>query len=86
MRKTLKRIAELLNLGLTCVLAAIIMFTLAISSLVVIILSPLIAFVGANGYKMVQTTTTVSWWQIYKDRLIETCTDMLPIVVYMNNY
>lgn len=85
MSKMLKRIAQLLNLGLTCVLTVIIMFTLVISSLVVIILSPLIAFVGANGYKMVQTTT-VSWWQIYKDRLIDTCTDMLPIVVYMNNF
>lgn len=85
MSKMLKRIAQLLNLGLTCVLTAIIMFTLVISSLVVIILSPLIAFVGANGYKMAQTTA-VSWWQIYKDRLIDTCTDMLPIVVYMNNF
>lgn len=85
MSKTLKHIAQLLNLGLTCVLTAIIMFTLVISSLVVIMLSPLIAFVGANGYKMAQTTA-VSWWQIYKDRLIDTCTDMLPIVVYKNNF
>lgn len=85
MSKMLKRIAQLLNLGLTCVLTAIIMLNLVISSLVVIILSPLIAFVGANGYKMAQTTS-VSWWQIYKDRLIDACTDMLPIVVYMNNF
>ena len=85
MRKTLKRIAELLNLGLTCVFIAPVIFTIVISSLVTIMLSPLIAFVGANGYKMANTTA-VSWWQIYKDRLIDTCTDMLPIVVYINNF
>lgn len=85
MSKTLKRIAQLLNLGLTCVLTVIIMFTLVISSLVVIILSPLLAFVGANGYKMAHTTTA-NWWEIYKARLVDTCTDDLPIVVYMNNF
>lgn len=85
MSKTLKRIAQLLNLGLTCVITAIIMFTLAISSLVVIILSPLIAFVGANGYKMAQTTTA-NWWEIYKARLVDTCTEDLPIVVYVKNF
>lgn len=85
MSKTLKRIAQLLNLGLTYVFVSPVIFTLVISSLVTIMLSPLIAFVGANGYKMANTTA-VSWWQIYKDRLIDTCTDMLPIVVYINNF
>ena len=85
MSKTLKRIAQLLNLGLTFVLVSVVLFALAISSLVVIILSPLIAFVGANGYKMAHTTTA-NWWEIYKARLVDTCTDDLPIVVYVKNF
>lgn len=85
MSKTLKCIVRWLNQGLAFMLIALVVFILGISRLLIIILSPLIAFVGANGYKMAQTTT-VSWWQIYKDRLIDTCTDMLPIVVYMNNF
>jgi hypothetical protein len=85
MSKILKRIVRLLDQGLAFILIGLALFILVISRLLIIILSPLIAFVGANGYKMAQTTT-VSWWQIYKDRLIDTCTDMLPIVVYMNNF
>lgn len=85
MSKTLKNIAQSLNLGLTFVLVVIVLVALAISSLVVIILSPLIAFVGANGYKMAQTTTA-NWWKIYKDRLVDTCTEDLPIVIYVKNF
>ena len=85
MSKTLKCIVRLLDQGLAFILIGLALFILVISRLLIIILSPLFAFVRANEDKL-DSTTTVSWWQIYKDRLIDTCTDMLPIVVYMNNF
>ena len=79
MSKNLRRIAWYINFGFTCVPTTIVLFTLAISSLVVIILSPLFAFLGANGCKL-QYTTSESWWEIYKRNLILSCTELLPIV------
>lgn len=79
MSKTLKHTAQLLNLGLTFVPTAIVLFPLVISSLILIMLSPLLAFFGANGCKL-QYTTSESWWEIYKRNLIMLCTELLPIV------
>ena len=81
MSKTLQRIAWYINFAVTCVPTAIVLFTLAISSLVVIILSPLFAFLGANGCKL-QYKTPETWWEIYKRNLYVLCTDCLPIVMW----
>lgn len=91
MSKTLKEIARWCNQLLACVPILLVLFVLIISSLVVILLSPLIAFVGANEYKLSaneynQGRTKVSWWKTYKTGLIATCTEWLPIVVYKNNF
>lgn len=73
------------------VLLLIMLSALIISSLVIILISPLIAFAGANEYKLGANkynqghTTSASWWQIYKDDLIVVCTELLPIVVYKNS-
>lgn len=79
MRKKLQYIAWYVNFGFTCVPTAIVLFPLVISSLILIILSPLLAFFGANGCKL-QYTTSESWWEIYKRNLIMLCTELLPIV------
>lgn len=91
MRKTLKEIALWLNQGLACVLTVLVIIPLVISSLVVILLSPLIAFVGTNGCKLGDEykqghMTSASWWKTYKTGLVVACTEMLPIVVYKNNF
>lgn len=85
MRKKLKRIVWWLNFGLECVPIVLVLFTLAISSLVMIVFSPLLAFFSANGWKLAHTTSD-SWWGTYKTSLIDFCTEALPIVVYMNNF
>lgn len=79
MRKTLKRIALWLNQELAFILIALVVFILGISRLLIIVLSPLLAFVRANEYKLA-STTTASWWEIYKRNLILSCTELLPIV------
>ena len=91
MSKTLKEIARWCNRLVACVPIILVLFVLAISILAVILLSPLIAFVGANEYKLSaneynQGRTKVSWWKTYKTGLIATCTEWLPIVVYKNNF
>ena len=91
MRNFLKETARWCNRLLFCVPVLLMLFALILSSLVVILLSPLIAFVGANEYKLGANeynqghTTSASWWQIYKDDLIIACTELLPIVAYKNN-
>lgn len=91
MHKTLKEIARWCNRLVACVPTVLVLSVLIISSLVVILLSPLIAFVGANEYKLgtneySQGRTKASWWKTYKTGLIATCTELLPIVVYKNNF
>lgn len=81
MSKTLKRIAWYINFVVTCVPMLLVLFPLAISSLVVIIFSPLLAFLGANGCKL-QYKTPETWWEIYKRNLYILCTDCLPIVMW----
>lgn len=61
MSKTLRRIAWYINFAVTCVPMLFVLFPLVISSLVVIILSPLLAFLSANGCKL-QYTTQETWW------------------------
>lgn len=91
MRNFLKGTARWCNRALFCVPVLLVLSVLIISSLVVILLSPLIAFVGANEYKLGANeynqgrTTSLSWWQIYKDDLVVVCTELLPIVVYKNS-
>lgn len=91
MRNFLKETVRWCNQLLFCVPVLIVLSALIISSLVVILLSPLIAFVGANEYKLSANeynqgrTTSASWWQIYKDDLVVVCTELLPIVVYKNS-
>lgn len=81
MSKTLKRIVWYINFAVTCVPMLFVLFPLAISSLIVIILSPLIAFLGANGCKL-QYKTPETWWEIYKRNLYILFTDCLPIVMW----
>lgn len=83
MNKILKKIAWWGNLSLAYVLIALPFVILAIDSLVVIVLSPLFAFVSANGQKL--NYPTESWWKLYKAGLIMSCTKALPIVVYIKN-
>lgn len=61
------------------------MIPLLISSLLVILISPLFAFVSANGYKL-EGTASEGWWELYKTFLIKYCTKDLPIIVYINNF
>lgn len=79
MSKTLKRIAWYVNFAVTCVPMLFVLFPLTISSLVVIIFSPFLAFLSANSCKL-QYTTPETWWEIYKRNLYILCTDCLPIV------
>lgn len=83
MRETLKKIAWWCNMSLHFVLGILPMIILAISSLVVILLSPLFAFVSANGQKL--NYQTESWWKLYKAGLIMSCTKLLPIVIFYKN-
>lgn len=83
MNKILKKIAWWGNLSLAYVLIALPFFILAIDSLVVIVLSPFLAFVSANADKL--GFPKESWWKLYKDGLILSCTKSLPIVVYIKN-
>lgn len=91
MRKMLKEIAQWCNRLVAGIPIVLVLIPLFISSLVMIILSPLIAFVGTNEYKLIEheynqgRTISTSWWKIYKNGLIVTCTELLPIVVYKNN-
>ena len=82
MSKTLKRIVRWCNQLLAFILIALVMFILGISRLLIIVFSPLLAFVRANEYKLA-STTTASWWELYKSDLITLCTDSLPIVVFL---
>lgn len=81
MRKSLKKIIWWCNALLALVLITLENIPLAISSLVVIVLSPFLAFVIANGFKL-KYSTPESWWELYKITLIRLCTDDLPIVVF----
>lgn len=81
MSKNLRRIVWYINFAVTCVPMLLVLIPLAISSLIVIILSPFIAFLGANGCKL-QYTTQETWWEIYKRNLYVLCTDCLPIVMW----
>lgn len=81
MSKTLKRIVWYINFAVTCVPMLFVLFPLAISSLIVIILSPLIAFLGTNGCKL-QYKIPETWWEIYKRNLYVLFTDCLPIVMW----
>lgn len=81
MSKMLRRIVRLLDQGLAFMLIVLVLFPLVISSLVVIILSPLIAFLGTNGCKL-QYKTPETWWEIYKRNLYVLFTDCLPIVMW----
>lgn len=85
MRKMLKCIAWLLNLVLASTPVVLVLFVLGISSLLIIVFSPLLAFVRANEYKLA-STTTASWWEIYKTGLVALCTELLPIMVYAKNF
>lgn len=85
MRKTLKCIAWLLNLVLASTPMVLVLFILGISSLLIIVFSPLLAFVRANEYKLVYKTSE-SWWEIYKTGLVALCTELLPIMVYAKNF
>lgn len=84
MRKTLKRIALWLNQELAFILIALMLFIFGISSLLIIILSPLFAFVRANEDKL-ESTTMASWWEAYKAGLVDACTDLVPIMAYEKN-
>ena len=84
MSKTLKRIVRLLDQGLAFILIALVLFILGISRLLIIILSPLFAFVRANEYKL-DSTTKASWWEAYKADLVDECTDLVPILAYEKN-
>lgn len=81
----MKETARWCNRALFCVPVLLVLFALVIGSLVLILLSPLIAFAGANEYNQGHTTSA-SWWQVYKNDLIIVCTELLPIVVYKNNF
>lgn len=81
MRKMLKCIAWLLNLVLASMPVVLVLFVLGMSSLLIIIFSPLLAFVRANEYKLVYKTPE-SWWEVYKTGLVTLCTKLLPIRVY----
>lgn len=83
MNKNLEKIAWWCNMSLAFVLCILPFVILAIDSLVVILLSPLFAFVSANDQKL--NYPTESWWKLYKDGLILACTELLPIVVYIKN-
>lgn len=85
MNKILKKIAWWCNVLLASVLVVIEMVSLLIGSLVVIVISPLLAFVNANNFKL-EDQTSRSWWGQYKVALIEFCTDELPIVVYSRHF
>lgn len=84
MSKRLRHIVRLLDQGLAFILIVLVLFSLVISSLVVIILSPIIAFVGANEHKLTYTTSA-SWWEAYKAGLVDACTELLPIMAYEKN-
>lgn len=84
MRKTLKRIALWLNQGLAFILITLLLFILGISRLLIIILTPLFAFVRANEDKL-ESTTTASWWEAYKAGLVDAYTDLVPILAYEKN-
>lgn len=84
MYKLIKHTAQLLNRGLSFMLIAIVVFILGISRLIIIVLSPLIAFVRANEYKLA-STTTASWWEAYKAGLVDACTDLVPIMAFEKN-
>lgn len=83
MQETLEKIAWWCNMSLAFVLCILPWILLAIDSLVVIVISPLLAFVSANANKL--SFPTESWWKLYKDGLILVCTKALPIVVYIKN-
>lgn len=84
MHKLIKHIVQLLNRGLAFILIAVVLFILGISRLLIIVLSPLIAFVRANEYKLA-STTMASWWGAYKAGLVDTCTELLPIMAFEKN-
>ena len=84
MYKLIKHTAQLLNQGLTFIIIAVVLFILGISRLLIIVLSPLIAFVRANEYKLA-STTTASWWEAYKAGLVDACTDLVPIMAFEKN-
>ena len=79
MNKTLEKFAWYVNFGFTFVFTMLVVLPLVISSLILIILSPLLAFFGANCCKL-EYTTPESWWKLYKRNIIMLCTDELPIV------
>lgn len=81
MRKMLKCIAWLLNLVLASTPVVLLLFVLGISSLLMIVFSPLLAFVRANEHKLVYKPSE-SWWEIYKTGLVALCNELLPITVY----
>lgn len=83
MSKTLKRIAWWLNLVLGSIPMILVLFILGISSLLIIVFSPLLAFFCANEDKLVYKTSE-SWWEIYKTSLVALCTKLLPIGVYVD--
>ena len=85
MRKFFKKTAWWGNVLLASVLVVIEMVSLLISSLAVIVISPLLAFVNAN-YNKLEDQTSKSWWGQYVYALIESCTDELPIVVYSRHF
>lgn len=84
MYKLIKHTAQLLNQGLAFIIIAVVLFILGISRLLIIVLSPLIAFVCANEYKLA-STTTASWWEAYKAGLVDACTDLVPIMAFEKN-
>lgn len=84
MYKLIKHTAQLLNRGLAFIIIAVVLFIFGISRLLIIVLSPLIAFVRANEYKLA-STTTASWWEAYKAGLVDACTDLVPIMAYEKN-
>lgn len=83
MRKMLKHIVRLLNQGLASIPMILVLFILGISSLLIIVFSPLLAFFCANEDKLVYKTSE-SWWKIYKTSLVALCTKLLPIGVYVD--
>jgi hypothetical protein len=91
MRNFMKGTVRWCNQLLFYVLVLIMLSALVISSLVIILISPLIAFAGANEYKLGDNkynqghATSASWWQVYKDDLIFVCTKLLPMVAYKNS-
>lgn len=84
MRETLKEIVWRCNQSLVWLLMALPMIIIALSSLVLIVLSPLIAILCANSRKL--DFPMESWWKLYKASLIEICTDDLPIVIFYNHF